>query len=160
MVLNAGLGVRDALVEGKGGSFVSVMVRSAHHNIVPHITAPRGLFGCDVRAMADVAIPGVAVTCGALLSCVSRARTALSKRAGGGWALNRCFAGTFGTAAVPVHGRGGCTRVYYRVCLQKVSLFRNRPLLSKVVVFPRRSVRFEALKHEMASDWRVGCYDC
>ena len=62
---------------------MSVIARSVHHNIVPRITAPRGLFGCDVRAMADVAIPGVAVTCGALPLCVSRARTALSKRGGG-----------------------------------------------------------------------------
>ena len=43
-------GVCDALVEGKGGAFMSVIVHSVHHNIsVPHIAAPRNLFGCDVR---------------------------------------------------------------------------------------------------------------
>ena len=37
VVLSAGLGVCDALVEGKGGSFVSVIVHSVHNNIVPPI---------------------------------------------------------------------------------------------------------------------------
>ena len=37
VVLNAGLGNRDALVEGKRGSFMSVIVHSVHNNIVPHI---------------------------------------------------------------------------------------------------------------------------
>ena len=43
VVLNAGLGVCDAFVEGKGGSVMSVMVQSVHNNIVPHIAAPCGL---------------------------------------------------------------------------------------------------------------------
>ena len=38
VVLKAGLGVCDALVEGRGGSFMSVIVHSVHHNTVPHIT--------------------------------------------------------------------------------------------------------------------------
>ena len=40
VVLNAGLGVCDAPVEGKGGSFMSVMVHSVHNNIVPHVAPP------------------------------------------------------------------------------------------------------------------------
>ena len=49
VVLSAGLGVSDALVEGKGGgSFRSVMVHSVHRNIVPHIATRCGLFGGDV----------------------------------------------------------------------------------------------------------------
>ena len=39
VVLNAGLGVCDALVEGKGG-----IVRSVHNNIAPRIATPWGLF--------------------------------------------------------------------------------------------------------------------
>ena len=35
-VLNAGLGVRDALVEGQRGPFVSVLVQSVHHNTSYH----------------------------------------------------------------------------------------------------------------------------
>ena len=45
VVLNAGLGVFDALVEGKKGSFIiSVIVHSVHNNIVPHVATPCGLF--------------------------------------------------------------------------------------------------------------------
>jgi hypothetical protein len=44
VVLNAGLGVCDAFVEGKRGSFMSVIVHSVHNNIVPHIATPCDLF--------------------------------------------------------------------------------------------------------------------
>ena len=40
VVLHAGLGVCDALVEGKGGSSMSVSVHSVHKNTVPHIATP------------------------------------------------------------------------------------------------------------------------
>ena len=43
VVLNAGLGGCDALVEGEGGSVMSASVRSGHHCSVPHIPAPCGL---------------------------------------------------------------------------------------------------------------------
>ena len=43
VVLDAGLGVCDALVE-RGGSFMSVIVHSVHNNIVPHIATPCCLF--------------------------------------------------------------------------------------------------------------------
>ena len=57
VVLTAGLGVCDAFVEGKGGSFISVTVQSVHHNIVPHIAAPCGLFGCDFRPRLTLLFP-------------------------------------------------------------------------------------------------------
>ena len=44
VVLNAGLGICGALVEEKRGSSMSVSVHSVHHNIVPHVAAPHGLF--------------------------------------------------------------------------------------------------------------------
>ena len=44
VVVHAGLGVRDALVEGKRDSFMSVIVHSVHNNTVPHIAPPRGSF--------------------------------------------------------------------------------------------------------------------
>ena len=47
VVLNAGLGVCDALVEGKRGLFMSVIVHSVHNNIVPHSATPCCLFQCD-----------------------------------------------------------------------------------------------------------------
>ena len=40
VVLNAGLGACDALVEGKKCSFMSVITHSVHNNIVPHIATP------------------------------------------------------------------------------------------------------------------------
>ena len=49
VVLNAGLGICDALVEGKKGSFMSVIVLSVHNNIVPHVANPCGWFGCGCR---------------------------------------------------------------------------------------------------------------
>ena len=79
MVLNAGLGVCDALVEGRRGSFTSVMVHSVHNNIVPHIATPSGLFGCDVRPRLTLLFPACLSQTVLLLSCVSRASTGLFK---------------------------------------------------------------------------------
>ena len=44
VVLNGGLGVCDALVEGKRDSFMSVIVHSAHNDILPHLATPCCLF--------------------------------------------------------------------------------------------------------------------
>ena len=44
MFLNGGLGVCDVLVEGKGGSVMSVIVHSVHNNAVPHVAIPCCLF--------------------------------------------------------------------------------------------------------------------
>ena len=57
VVLNAGWGVRDALVEGKRGSFLSVIVHSVRNNIVPHTATPC----CLISARADIAIPSMGV---------------------------------------------------------------------------------------------------
>ena len=80
VVLDAGLGVCDALVEGKGGSFMSVMVRSVHHHSAPHITTPCGLFGCDVQpwlTLLFLAWLSRTVLCWRV--CLSRASTGLSQ---------------------------------------------------------------------------------
>ena len=44
VVQNGGLGVCRAFVQGKRGSFMSVMVHSVHNNIVLHIAIPCCLF--------------------------------------------------------------------------------------------------------------------
>ena len=44
VVLNAGLGVCNALVEGKRGSFMSVSVHSVHNTVVPRIATRCCLF--------------------------------------------------------------------------------------------------------------------
>ena len=44
VLLNAGFGFCDALVEGQGGSFMSVIVHSVHNSIVPHGATPCCLF--------------------------------------------------------------------------------------------------------------------
>ena len=62
---------------------MSVIVHSVHNNIVPHNATPCGLFGCALRPMAAIAVPGTAVAFRALLSCVSRARAGLSKHGPG-----------------------------------------------------------------------------
>ena len=64
--------------------------------------------------MANIAIPRIAVTYCALLSCVSLASTGLSKH---GWALNCCCAWTFGTAAVLAQGGGGMCVCVCVVCV-------------------------------------------
>ena len=118
MVLNAGLGVCDAVVEGKGGSFMSVMVHSVHDHSVPRIATRCGLFGCDCRPWPTLPPPAwlsmtqavgmsqmacikcecerghdvkdglVAVKHRALPPCVSRARRGLSQH-GLRWAQGR-----------------------------------------------------------------------
>ena len=99
-VLNAGLGVCDAMAEGKGGSFVSVMVHSIDNNIIPHIAAPRCLFGCDVGPWLTLPFPAwllrTVLCCRASRACFST-----------GWALSRSFAWAFGTAAGLAQGGGG-----------------------------------------------------
>ena len=47
VVSNVRLGVLEAAVEGKRGSFMSVSVHSVHNNILPHIATQRCLFGCN-----------------------------------------------------------------------------------------------------------------
>ena len=44
VVLDAELSISDALTEGKRGSAMSVIVRSVHNNIVPHIATRCCLF--------------------------------------------------------------------------------------------------------------------
>ena len=103
VVLNAGLGVCDTLVEGMRGSFTSVIVHSVHHNIVPHITTPCGLVGGDVPPWPTLPFPAwLSRTALCCRVCRARAWACLST----GWALNRCFAWPFGTAAVLAQ-RGG-----------------------------------------------------
>ena len=83
---------------------MSVMVHSVHDNIVPHSATPCGLFWCDFRPWLTLLFP-------AWLSCVmlccrvcgAQAPACLST----GWALNRCFAWIFRTAAVLAQGGGG-----------------------------------------------------
>ena len=107
VVLNVGLGVCDALVEGKGGAVMSVIVRSVRNNI----TAPCGLFGCDFRPWPT--LPLSAWLSRAVLSfrlCRAQAQPFVSV----GWALSCCFAWTFGTAAVLVQGEGGIRAVRAR----------------------------------------------
>ena len=83
------------------GSFMSVIVHSVHNSIVPHIATPCSLSSCDFRPWLTMLFPAW-LSC-AMLSChVCRrqARACLSK----GWALNRCFAWTFGTSHACARG--------------------------------------------------------
>ena len=103
MVLNAGLGVCDALADGKGGSFMSVMVHSVHDHSVPRIATRCGLFGCDCRPWPTLPPPAwLSSTVLCRRVCRAQARACLST----GSALNRCFAWTFGTASVLAQGVG------------------------------------------------------
>ena len=103
-VLNARLGVCDAFVEGKRGSFMLMIVHSVHNNIVPHMATPFCLFGCDFKPRLTLLFPAwlprTLLSCGV---CRTQTRACLST----GWAFNRCFAWTFGTATILAQGRGG-----------------------------------------------------
>ena len=57
VVLDAGLGVCDAFVEGQRGSCMSASLRSVHNNIVPHIATPCCLFGCDFPPWLTLLFP-------------------------------------------------------------------------------------------------------
>ena len=78
---------------------MSVIVHSVHNNIVPHMATPCCfdlIFGHGSHCYSR---HGCHVPCFAAV-CRAQAWSCLST----GWALNRCFAWTFGTAAVLAQG--------------------------------------------------------
>ena len=96
VVPNAGLGVCDALVEGRGSSMFAI-VHSVHNNIVPQIATPCSLFGCDVRPWLKLPFPA-RLSCTALCwpVCCAHAPACLdfgaaAVRRGGGY-VHRGFA--------------------------------------------------------------------
>ena len=116
VVLDAGLGVCDALVEGKRGSFMSVIVHSVHNNIVPHIATPCSLFGWDFRPRLSLLFPA-RLSHTMLCCCVCRvqAQACLSM----GWALSRWLDWTFGTMALLAQGEGVPQGVLLCCCVDR-----------------------------------------